>query len=157
MSLQSSGPLARLPRRRRFCLFTAPVDRRPRAIPHTEAADEGIIVVAGPAPPWKLVQVGEISTSDDNILRFRFRDHPIDHILHKLAPMLLSEMFQTSLAHVIFECTLLVREVPELHGLNNAVHDHRRAKSRPQSQEQHLSASVAAKSLHRRVVDNLYR
>jgi hypothetical protein len=47
---RSSSLRALLARDRRFCFFAAPVDRRVRIVPHTEAADEGIGILAGPDP-----------------------------------------------------------------------------------------------------------
>jgi hypothetical protein len=50
-----------------------------------------------------------------------------------------------------------VRQVSELHRLQNAIHDHRGAKTRSQAQEQHPAAPVAADRLHQRIVDDLRR
>ena len=50
----------------------------------------------------------------------------------------------------------LVREVSELHGLEHALDDQRRAETGPEAEEEHAAASVAAEGLHRGVVDELH-
>ena len=50
-----------------------------------------------------------------------------------------------------------VVQMSQFHRRDYTVDDQRRSESRPQSQKGHLSAFIAAKSLHCRIVDNLYR
>src|SRR5262249_59520380 len=60
-------------------------------------------------------------------------------------------------ADVVLErAPLLVWEVSELHGLEHALDDQGRAETRPEAEEEHAAASVAAERLHRRVVDELH-
>lgn len=46
--------------------------------------------------------------------------------------------------------------MPELHRRDHAIDDERRAQTRPETQEQHRAAGVAAERLHRRIVDDLH-
>src|SRR5262249_56188533 len=47
------------------------------------------------------------------------------------APFLLAVALQPDPAHVVLVGTLLIRQVTELHGLHDSVHNHRRSKSPP--------------------------
>src|ERR1700738_2263635 len=95
-------------------------------VPHTEAADEGMGIVAGPTSSWQLLHVYEVSTAYYDVLWLQCRDQTVDHVFHELAPAFLADALEAPVAHVIFVGAFLVGQVTEFHRFDNAVYDYRR-------------------------------
>ena len=66
-----------------------------------------------------------------------------------------SQAFEPVQAEIVFVGLLLVREVRQLHGLQNTVHNHGGPQPGPQPQKEHASSVVTSQCLHGGVVDNL--
>jgi len=71
-------------------------------------------------------------------------------------PLLLALLHQCLVAHIAFVRPLLIRKVTQLHGLHDAVDNQGRAEAGSQSQEEHLSSSIAAQPLHGGIIYELY-
>src|SRR5207237_8784540 len=96
------------------------------------------------------------TTAHDRVRRERGTE-ACDHLQPVRPPALLAVALEPSDADVILErVPLLVRQVSELHGLEQAVDDQGRAETGPEAEEEHAAASVAAEGLHRGVVDGLH-
>src|SRR6202021_523845 len=82
----------------------------------------------------------------------------LDDVGDPLPPLLRAQTFEAGRSRIILEGpALVIRQMAELHRLQNAINDHGGAKARSESEEQHSPAFVAAESLHQRVVDHLRR
>src|SRR5262249_247181 len=79
----------------------------------------------------------------------------LNDVLNVLSPLLLAVFLQSANAHIVFVRAFLVRQMTELHGLDNAVDDERRPQSGAEPEKQHLPAFIAAERLHRRIVQDL--
>src|SRR5262249_44110480 len=131
--------------------------RHPRAVPEAEATNESVRVVAEPGSRWKVLELRRVPTADHDLVRLERCTKARDHVEHVLPPAPLAVPLEPPDADVILErAPLLVRQVPELHGLQQAVDDERRAETGAEAEEEHAAASVAAERLHRGVVDHLH-
>ena len=125
--------------------------------PEAESSDKGIGVIAGAAAWRQFLELFHVASAQNHVFGFE-RGRQIGDNLRDIAlPLSLSGALQASLSDVFFIGVPFVRQVAEFHRLHNAVDDHRRAQTRPEAQEQHLSAFVAPQSLHRGIVDQLHR
>ncbi len=79
-----------------------------------------------------------------------------NHVGHVAPPLLLAEALQPADADVVFVGFLAVREVAQLHRLDDPVDDHRGTQPGAEPQKEHLPAAVAAQGLHGGVVDHLH-
>src|SRR5206468_1076126 len=137
---------ARAPTRQR-CPRRGPssMPRHPRAVPEAEATEESVLVVAEPGSRWKLRELRRVSTADHDLVRLERCPEALEHVQHVLPPALLAVALEPPDADVILErAPFLVREMPELHGLEQAVDDQRRAEAGPEPEEEHAAAPIAA-------------
>src|ERR1700721_1901976 len=95
------------------------------SVPQTEAADEGIGIVTGPAAFRQFLQVYDISAAYDCILGLGSGDQSLDNVGHELAPAFLTEVVEALGTDVIFVSTLFVRQGAQFHRLENSLRDHR--------------------------------
>src|SRR5450432_3087421 len=100
-----------------------------RVVPHTEAADKGMGIVAGATSSRQLLQMNNVSATYYDVFGLQCSDQAFDYVFHELAPALLADAVEALVANVIFVGAFLVRQVTKFHRFDDAVHDHRRTKS----------------------------
>src|SRR6185312_11886477 len=105
----------------------------------------------------KLLQLPDVPSTQHDIVGLERCGQPGYHIRDVAPPLALSPLLEAALPDVLLVGALLVGQMPELHRLDDAVDDERGAEPRPEPQEEHLAAFVAAQGLHRRIVDDLDR
>src|SRR5438094_6817 len=69
----------------------------------------------------------------------------------------LAILLQSPNPDIVLEGGLLVRQVPQLHRLDDAIHDEGGPKTGSQAKEEHLAAFVTSQSLHGGIVHDLDR
>src|SRR5207245_9824345 len=65
-----------------------------------------------------------------------------------IPPFFLAILLKSPDADVVLKGGLLVRQVTQLHRLDNAIHDQRRAKTGSQAEKEQLATFVISQSLH---------
>jgi hypothetical protein len=126
-----------------------------RSLPQSEASAERVRVFARPATGGQRLQPMHVPSPEDDIFGFEGSDETCDHVRDVTSPLPLSHSLQRSDPHVVLVGALPVREVAELHRLDDAIDDHGRPEAGSQPEEEQLSSPVAAQGLHGRVVDEL--
>jgi len=95
--------------------------------PQPVPADEGIRVPTGAHARGESVQQLRVAAADDNIPDLERRPQPRQNIDDRSSPFLLAQPFQPGLADVsLIRATVLVGQVGQFHGLEDAVDDLRR-------------------------------
>src|SRR5262249_13208327 len=126
----------------------------PGAVPEAEATEEGVRVVAEPGSRWELLELRGASTADHDLVRLERGTERRDDVQPGLPPALPAVALEPPDADIILErVPFLVREVSELHRLEDAVNDERRAEAGSEPEAEHAAASIAAERLHRGGVD----
>src|SRR5262245_25902528 len=126
-------------------------------LPKPKPSQERIGVVARTAMPRQLFQFLHVPSPQDHIIGFEGSDQEGDHVRYIFAPLLFAVLIESANAHVVLIGALLIRQMAQLHRLNDAVQNHGGTQTRSQAQEQHLAALVAPQSLHGRIIDQLDR
>src|SRR5262249_16922641 len=124
-------------------------------LPKPKPSQERIGVVAFPATWRQLFQLLHVTSPQDHIVGLEGGDQEGYHVRYILRPLLLSSPIQSANAHIILIGALLVRQMAQLHRLDDAVQNHGSTQTRSQAQEKHLAALVAPQSLHGRIIDDL--
>lgn len=142
---------------RHRCMVAA-IRSRPRGLrPQAKSARERIGVVAGAATRRQFLEVFHVAAAQYHVIGLQRGDQTGDHVDDVFAPLLFAMLFQPGRTHVVLVGAFLEGQVGQLHRHENAVHHHRRAQARPQSQEQQLPPLGAAQGLQGRVVDQFDR
>ena len=79
------------------------------------------------------MQFLDIAAPNHGFVGLERGDEARHHVGNVTAPFLLAVALQPDPAHVVLIGTLLVRQVTELHGLHDSVHNDGRSKSRPEA------------------------
>src|SRR6266404_91422 len=123
--------------------------------PHAEPAQEGEVVVAEPRALRHFVELAGVAAAEHDIICFQCGPQGLDHLLDGAAPFLGTQTAAAAVADIVFVGpALFVVHMGEFHRLHDSVEDHRRPQARPQAEEQHAAALVAADGLHGRIVDD---
>src|SRR5215471_4898991 len=126
-------------------------------LPQPKSATKRIVVIACAGTRRQRIELLDITAADHGVIGLECGNQASYDIGNVAAPFLLAVALESAPTHVILIGGLLVGQVTKLHGLHDAVHNHRRSKPGSETEEQHLSALVAAQRLHGCVVDDLYR
>src|SRR6185436_19601575 len=116
-------------------------------LPQSESSQECVRVRPRPCPVRKLAQFLCVAAAEDDVLRLQRVLETGDDFGHGLRPFLLAEAIEAALADVVLERLLAIRKVSDLHGLDDAVDDHRGAETRAEAKEQHPPPVIAAERL----------
>src|SRR5208337_1222299 len=124
-------------------------------LPQAEAAEEGIAIAAEAGTRGIALQFFAVATAEDHVIGFQSALQFFDDPGNMLAPFIFAQVFNATQAEIVFVgFALTVKQVRQFHGLKNAVHNHRRAKTRAQTEKQHGAALVTPQGLHRGIVDD---
>jgi hypothetical protein len=93
------------------------------ALPHTKSAFECIRVVTRSAQRRHFFQLLGVSASKYDVVGLECCDQTFDNFFHMLSPGLLAELLKSAEPDIILVRSL--GKMRELHGLHDAVHDHR--------------------------------
>src|SRR5438270_6693814 len=104
-----------------------------RVFPEAKSADEGIGLVARAATLGELLQLVDVPAPEQHILGLEGGDQACNHVRDIFAPFLLAVPLQPATADIIFVGSFPVRKVPQLHGLDDTVHDHGGSETRSQA------------------------
>src|ERR1700741_4194256 len=137
--------------------FRASAGVRLRALPEPKSAAESVIVIAGAGMGRQRIQHFDVAAPDHGVVGLQRSDEMRDDIEYVTAPFLLAVTLEPVPTHIVLIDAFLVRQVAELHGLDDAVYDHGPPKAGSEADKEHLAAVVAAQGLHGCVIDDLYR
>src|SRR5690242_11890416 len=118
-----------------------------RSLPKPLSAEERVRVVAGAAARWQCFELVDVTAAKDDVLRLERGDQTREDVLDVAPPWLESVRLQPVQSDVLLECSVPVRQVTELHRLDDAVDDHRRAQSSAEPEKQHLAAAITPERL----------
>src|SRR5262249_23043097 len=121
-----------------------------------KSSSKSVAVVASPALGGQSLQFLHVAASEHYLVGFESGNQAGDHICDVAAPLLFPLLQQRAVSHIALVSSLFVGQVTQFHGLDDTVDDHGRSQAGSESDEQHFSAAIAAKRLHRRVIRNLY-
>src|SRR5437588_7644126 len=126
-------------------------------LPHAEAADEGVVVVAQPYIGGKVSQLFGIATAQHDIVGLNRLLQLGDRCKSILLPFLLAKPLKSAAAEIILVCAAFFkRKMSKFHGLQDTIDDHRRSEAGPKAEQEHPSLLIAAHSLHGGVVYDFY-
>ncbi len=109
-----------------------------------------------PYPCRKIFEQLCISAANHNIVRFQRRLEPGYDIHHTAPPPFLAQPLQTAQSDVILiSAPILVEEVGQFHGLEDAVYNECRTQPGAQTEKQHAPSFIAPNGLHGGVVHQL--
>src|SRR5579872_1281050 len=124
-------------------------------VPQPQTAAECIEVVPEAGALRQALQARGIATADNDILHFEHTAELLHNFLDGFAPALVTQALTAPLTDIFLESAPVpVRHVPDLHGLDQPIHDESGAKAGTQAEEQHPAALVAADGLHGCIVDH---
>ena len=136
------------------CAGLSPVAR---FLPEAKASEEGVGILANSATGRHLFQFLDVASPKDHVVRMESIDKSGHAVRHMASPFPLPESLQSPQPNVIFVGPILVREVPEPHGHQNApLNNKGGTETRSQAQKEQHPAFVAPESLHGRIVDNFH-
>src|SRR5262249_54829196 len=115
-------------------------------LPQPEPSHEGVGVVAGPAAGGQLLQLLDVPAPEHDIVGLEGCGQAGHHVRDVATPLLLAPLFQAAPSDVVLLGALLVRQMAELHRLDDPVDDERGAEPGAESQEEHLPALVASQA-----------
>src|ERR1700732_1216885 len=125
-------------------------------LPHSEAAAEGVQVVAQNCVGWELLQLLCVSAAEHDRLRLQGLAELGHNFGYVLLPFLSPQSLQSAQPEVIFVgFAMLIGQMGEFHRLDNPIDDHRRSQTCSQAKEKHSTSAIAAQRLHGGVVDEL--
>src|SRR5271166_5987220 len=101
-----------------------------RFSPQPKSAAEGICVVACATVRRQCVELPDVASPNHGFVGLERGDESRNYVRNMTPPFLLAVAFQSGAADIVLIGALLVGEVTELHGLHDAVDDHRRSKPR---------------------------
>src|SRR5229473_1430694 len=126
-------------------------------LPHAEAAEEGIFIAAQPGAGRQLLQFLAVSPAQDDVIGFQSSTQLLRNFRNLQTPFFLPQSLEAAQAEIVFvRFPFFVREVCQLHRLQDSIHDHRRPEARAKSQKQHAAALITAERLHGSVVQYLH-
>src|SRR5215831_13234036 len=127
------------------------------ALPQPKSTTKRVVVIAWAGTRWQRIEPLDIAAADHGVVGLEGGNQASHDVANVEAPFLLAVALESAPTHIVLIRALLVGQVTKLHGLHDAVHNHRRSKPGSETEEEHLSALVAAQRLHGCVVDDLYR
>src|SRR6266436_4891408 len=98
-------------------------------LPEAKTSEEGIYVITRTAAWRQFLQLVDVAPAQNNVFGFKSGNQTLDGVSHVTPPFFLSKLLQPPNANVVLEGSFFVRQVSQLHRLNDAVHDHRRPKT----------------------------
>src|SRR5262245_30465970 len=128
-----------------------------RSLPEAKAPEKGVCVVAGAAAWRQRLELVDIAAAEDDVLRLERGDEATDDVLDVASPLDEPVRLESLQSDVLLERAGPVRQVAQRHRLHDPVHDHGRAETGAEPEEEHLAAAVTAERLHRGIVHDLDR
>src|SRR5262249_48101221 len=92
--------------------------------PQSKPAAEGVGIVARTSVRRKRRELPHVAASDHRFVGLERGDEPCHNVGDVPPPLLLAVPFQSGVPHIVLIGALLVGQVTEFHGLDNAVDDH---------------------------------
>src|SRR5512143_834125 len=133
--------------------------RRPHdgIVPQREAAGERIRVVAAATIRRQLRELADVAATDQYFVGLESSAQTLDHGKDMPRPFVLPAPLEPTIADVVLVGALPVRQVAELHRLDNPVDDEGRSETGAEPEEQHAPTAIATERLHGGIVDQLHR
>src|SRR5439155_15380271 len=101
-------------------------------LPNSESSNKCIGVVADTAACRQLFQFFHVASAEHHFVRFDRSDQALDHVSDVASPFFLPMLLEAANPDVVLEGGLLVRQVAQLHRLDNAIHDQGGPKTGPE-------------------------
>src|SRR4029453_2907583 len=102
-------------------------------LPQAKTPEECVRVVAGAAARWQRVQLVDVAASEHDVLRLERGHQTTDDVLHIAPPLPEPVRLQSAQADVLLESSVPVRQMAQLHRLNDAFDDESRAQAGSQA------------------------
>jgi hypothetical protein len=130
--------------------------RAVRVCPETKPANERVGVVTFAATRRERTQFAGVGAPEHDLL-LEGGDQARDHVSDMSPPFLLTVSFQSATADIVLVGSFPVRKVTRFHGLDNAVVDQGRTKTRSQPRGRAFFHPCSCLLLHGCIVDNTVR
>src|SRR5882672_8063780 len=125
------------------------------SLPQAKSSSKCIGVIAGATTRRQLFQFFHVASAKHHVVRFDGSNEALHHVSDITSPFFLPVFFEAANSNVVLKSGLLVRQVAQLHRLDDPIDDQRGAETGPQSQKKHLAAFVTSQRLHGRIVHDL--
>src|SRR6266498_10274 len=146
-----SGPLFQTPSRRNGIVFGSGF------FPQAKSSNKCFVVAAGSTTRRQLLQLPDVASPKHHFVRLDGSNQAFHDVGDIRPPFFLAILFEAPNADVVLKSSLLVRQVPQLHRLDHAIHDQGGSKAGSQTQKKHLAAFVTSQRLHGSVVHDFDR
>src|SRR6266540_2907766 len=124
-------------------------------LPHANSSQKCIGVVADTATRRQLFQFLHVAAAKHYFVRFDGSNQALHHVSDITPPFFLPMLLEATNPNIVLEGGLFVRQVSQLHRLDDAIHNQGGPKPGSQSQEEHLPELVTSQSLHGGIVQEL--
>src|SRR5262245_64008913 len=111
-----------------------------RSLPEAKASEKGVCVVAGAAAWRQRIELMDVAAAEDDVLRLERGDEASDDVLDVAPPLRQPTSFQSVQSDVRLERFVPVRQVAQLHRLDDDVDDERRDEAGSPDVKEQLSA-----------------
>src|SRR5580658_350563 len=129
-----------------------------RVAPYPKSSEKRKVIAAKTSVFGEPLQLAPIAAADDDVVGLQHAAQLLHDLGHGPAPLLEAQPFQSALADIVFVgASLLVGQMPQFHGCDDAVDDQGGAQPGPEPEKQHSAALVAAERLHGRIVHDVSR
>src|ERR1700733_10106731 len=124
--------------------------------PYPKPSEKREVIAAEAGVFGKPLQLARIAPADDDVVGLQHSAQLLHDVDHRPAPFLQAQSLQSALPDIVFVgASLLVGQMPEFHGCDDAIGDHGGAQPGPEHEKQHSAALVAAHRLHGRIVHDV--
>src|SRR3974377_1973563 len=110
-----------------FSLGASTFARRHIIRPQAEATEKSVSIFARPPPRRQAVKFLDVAASDHRVIGSQRRPETFDDVGHMTSPFLLAVALQAVAADIIFVGPFLVRQMADLHRLQQTLYDQRGA------------------------------
>src|SRR5579875_2138654 len=125
-------------------------------LPQAKPSEKCVSVVAQTGIGRQLFDFMDISSTQHHVVSFQSFLELFHDVGHVTPPSLFTETCETVNPNVILVSPpFLVGKVRQLHGFDDAIHNHGRAETSAQTKKKHPPPFVTSERLHSSVVDNL--
>src|SRR4051794_39349026 len=122
-------------------------------VPKAKTADKRVGIFPGTTTGGQFFQSLDVPAPENHVVWLKSCDESLNHVPDVFSPFASSILLQTAKSHVILVRGFSIWEMAELHRRDRSIGNEGGPETRAETEEEHTSASIAAKCLHGRIVD----
>ena len=106
---------------------------RRRLFPQAKSTKKCVSIISCAATCGQFFKLPDVTSAEHHVVGFEGRNQALHGISDIIPPFFLAMLLQSANSNVVLKGALLVRQVSQLHRLDDAIHNHRGPKASPQS------------------------